>query len=110
MADVRREAVDEPAQLQRAQEPADLVIADPGRKRPAQRGTGRAGHVHVVARGGLAVGEIHAIAFGTGETGGEQNVQDQHGVGREQCVVARATFTDYPFPWDFAARPGHIRV
>jgi hypothetical protein len=35
----------------------------------------------VVAGGGLTVGEVYAVAFGSGDAGGKQNMEDAHYVG-----------------------------
>src|SRR5258708_32835578 len=34
--------------------------------------------MHLVAGGGLAVGEVYTIAFGSGDTGGKKNMENTH--------------------------------
>ena len=62
------ETVNQPAQKEAAGKPVETVKPDLGAEFATQGGRTHAGHMHVVPGGGLTVGEVDAIALGTGET------------------------------------------
>lgn len=78
VANLRGKSGDQAPQKQAAEEPVEGMIVDPGGEGGPQWGGAHAREMHLVAGGGLTIGEVYAVAFGSGDTGGKQNMKNTH--------------------------------
>ena len=78
VANIGSEAMDETVGEKSTKKPMQGMKPDIGRKRGRKGRTGGTRYVDIVAEFGLTIGQVDTVAFRTGNTGGEKDMQNAH--------------------------------